>query len=105
MPSEMKEFFTAAKGLTPKAVCVGYAYKLFNGSNGILDALNSQYNKIYLSNDYHSFLKQQNIVFDVLVNLMLRKDLSFKNEFKWMKIKKTLMLTMLILKILNAKNN
>ena len=41
MPSEMKEFFTAAKGLTPKAVCVGYAYKLFNGSNGILDALNS----------------------------------------------------------------
>ena len=82
MPSEMKEFFTAAKGLTRKAVCAGYAYKLFNGSNGILDALNSQYNKIYLSNDYHSFLKQQNIVFDVLVNLMLRKDLSFKNEFK-----------------------
>ena len=36
---------------------------------------------------------------------MLRKDLSFKNEFKWMKIKKTLMLTMLILKILNVKNN
>ena len=41
MSSEMKEFFTAAKALTPKAVCVGYAYKLFNGSNGILDALNS----------------------------------------------------------------
>ena len=63
MPSVMKELFTAAKALTPKAVCVGYAYKLFNGSNGILHAFNSQYNKTYLSNDYHSFLKQQNIVF------------------------------------------
>ena len=26
MPSEMREFFTAAKGLTPKAACAEYTY-------------------------------------------------------------------------------
>ena len=57
MSSEMKEFFTAAKALTPKAVCVGYAYKLLNGSKGVSDVFNLQYNKIYLSVGYHSFLK------------------------------------------------
>ena len=41
----MKQVFTAAKALTPKAVYVAYAYKLFNRSNGIPDAFNSQYNK------------------------------------------------------------
>ena len=33
----MKGFFTAAKAPTPKAACAEYAYKLFNGSNGLLD--------------------------------------------------------------------
>ena len=30
---------------------------------GVWDTFNSQYNKIYWSDDYHSFLKQQNIAF------------------------------------------
>ena len=36
----MKEFFTAAKALTPKAVCTEYVYKLFNGSKGVADIFN-----------------------------------------------------------------
>ena len=56
MPSEMREFFTAGKTLTSKAACAEYAYKLFNGSKGVADVFNSQYNKIYLSNDYSDFL-------------------------------------------------
>ena len=63
MPSEIREFFTTAEALTPKEECAEYAYKLFNGCKGVSDVFNSKYNKIYLSNDYHSFLKQQNIVF------------------------------------------
>ena len=51
MPSEVKQFFVAAKSLTPKAACIGFAYKLFNGSKGPSDVFNSQYNKIYLSDD------------------------------------------------------
>ena len=66
MPSEMREYFTAAKGLTPKSACAEYAYKLFNGSKGVSVVFNSQYNKIYLLYDYHSFLKQQNIVFSCI---------------------------------------
>ena len=53
MPSEMKEFFTAAKALAPKAACAEYACKLFNGSKGVSYVFNSQYNKIY----YHSLSK------------------------------------------------
>ena len=63
MSSEMKEIFTVAKARTAKAVCVGYEYKLLNGSKVVSDVFNLQYNKIYLSVDYHRFLKQQNIVF------------------------------------------
>ena len=59
MPSEMKELFTAAKALTSKAACAEYAYKLFNGSKDVSDVFNSQYNKIYLSDDYHNFVKSK----------------------------------------------
>ena len=38
-------------------------WKLFNGSKGVADVFNSQYNKIYLPDDYRKFLKQQNILF------------------------------------------
>ena len=58
MPSEIREFFTTAEALTPKEECAEYVYKLFNGCKGVSDVFNSKYNKIYLSNDYHSFLKQ-----------------------------------------------
>ena len=34
-----------------------------NRSRGVADLFNSQCNKVYLADDYHSFLKQQNIVF------------------------------------------
>ena len=57
MLSEMKEFFTAAKALTPNAACEEYAYKLFNGSKALSDVFNPQDNKVYLSDDYHSFFK------------------------------------------------
>ena len=46
MSSEIKEFFTAAKVLTPEAVCFEYAYKLMNGPRDVADVFNSQYNKI-----------------------------------------------------------
>ena len=46
MPSEVKKCFTAAKALTSKAACIEFAYKLFNGSQGVSDVFNSQYNKI-----------------------------------------------------------
>ena len=55
MPSEMRELFTAVKTLTPKAECAEHAYKLFNGSKGVADVFHSQYNKMYLSNDYCDF--------------------------------------------------
>ena len=41
MPSENKEFFTAARALTPKAAYAEYAYKLFNGSKNVSDVFNS----------------------------------------------------------------
>ena len=46
MPSVVKEYFTAAKSLTPKAACIAFGHKLFNGSKGVSDVFNSQYNKI-----------------------------------------------------------
>ena len=55
MPSEVKECFTAAKSLTAKAACIEFVYKLFSSSKGISDVFNSQYNKIYLSNEYRDF--------------------------------------------------
>ena len=48
MPSEIKEFFFAAKELTPKAVYFEYGYKLMNGSRGVGDVFNSQYNNRWL---------------------------------------------------------
>ena len=63
MSSELKEFFTSPKVLTPKAAGAEYARKLFNGSKGVSDVFNSQYNIIYLLDDYQSFLKQQDVVF------------------------------------------
>ena len=63
MPSELKEFFAAAKSLTPKAAFIEFAYKLFNGSRSASYIFNSQYNKMCLSDDQPNFLKQQNIVF------------------------------------------
>ena len=53
-----------------------------NGSRGVSDVFNSQYSKMYLSDDYHSFLKQQNIAFAWLVNLILENDLSLKKGCK-----------------------
>ena len=63
MPSEAKESFTAAKSITSKAAYIESACKLYNGSKRVSDVFNSQYNKIYLSDDYPNFLKQQNIIF------------------------------------------
>ena len=51
MPSELKEFFAAAKSLTPKAAFIEFAYKLFNGSRSASYIFNSQYNKMCLSDD------------------------------------------------------
>ena len=59
MPSEVKQIFTAAKSLAPKAACIEFAYKLFNGSKSVSEVFNLQYNKIYLSDDYPNFLQQQ----------------------------------------------
>ena len=35
MPSEVNESFTAANSLTPKAACIEFSYKLFNGSKSV----------------------------------------------------------------------
>ena len=104
MSSEMKEFFTAAKALTPKAACAEYAYKLFNGSNGLLDALNSQYNKIYLTDDYYSFLKQQNIVFACFGKPNTEKRSEFEKTIVMNENKKIIEAYNNLLKILNIKN-
>ena len=66
-PSEVKEFLTASRRITLKAAYFEYAYKLLNGSMYYLgDAFNSQYNKLYVAEEYHKFLKQQNIVFSCI---------------------------------------
>ena len=55
MPSEAKDFFTEGKAIAPKAVCFGYAYKMLKGLRRVESVFNSQYDKIYLTDDYHSF--------------------------------------------------
>ena len=57
------EIFTPAKSLTLKVACIEFEYKPFDGSKGVSDVSNSQYNKRYLSDDYPNFLKQQDIIF------------------------------------------
>ena len=61
-----------------------FAYKLFNGSKGVSDVFNSQYNKIYLSDNYPNFLKQQNIVFACIgkPNTEKRSELEKKIDIK-----------------------
>ena len=60
MPSEMNEFFTAAKALTPKVACVE---NYLMGLRVLQMYLILNIRKIYLADDYPKFLKQQNIVF------------------------------------------
>ena len=51
MPSEVSDFFTAAKALTPKGACIKFAYKLFNGSKEVSDVFNSQLETLILKKD------------------------------------------------------
>ena len=104
MSSEVKEFFTAAKALTPKATCIEFAYKLFNGSKGVSDVFNSQYNKLYLSDDYPNLLKQQNIVFACIGKPNTQKRSEFENKIVMNENKKTIDAYNNLLKILNIKN-
>ena len=80
MPSVVKEYFTAAKSLTPKEACIAFVYKLFNGSKGTPGVSSSQYNKIYLSTEYRNFLKKQNIVFAYIGKPNTEKYLSLKRK-------------------------
>lgn len=106
LPSEVKEFFTPAKTISPKVACVEYSYKLLNVCKGVADMSNSQYNKTYLADDYEKCLKQQNIVFPCIGKLNSDKRRNFekkkKNDVKW-KWKNYWCFNKL-LKILNAKN-
>ena len=104
MPSEVKDFFTAATSLTPKAVYIEFAYKLFNGSKSVSEVFNSQYNKIYLSDDYPNFLKQQNIVFTCIGKLNTEKTSEFEKKTIMNENKKTIDSHNNLLKILNIKN-
>ena len=104
MPSEMKKFFTAAKALTPKAACAEYAYKLFNGSKAVSDVFNSQYNLIYLSHDYHSFEKKQNIVFACIGKPNTEKRSDFEKRIQMNENKKTIDAYNNLLKMLHVKN-
>ena len=85
MPSEVKKCFTTAKSLTSKAACIEIAYKLFNGFKCVSDVFNSQHNKLYLSDDYPNFLKQQDIVFPCIgkPNTEKRSEFEKKNIKQW----------------------
>ena len=104
MPSEMKKCFTAAKALTPKAACAEYGYKLFNGSKGVSDVFNSQYNLIHLSHDYHSFVEKQNIVFACIGKPNTEKRSEFEKRIQMNENKKTIDAYNNLLKILHVKN-
>ena len=101
MPSEV--FFIAATSLTPKAAYIEFAYKLFNGSKSVSEVFNSQYNKIYLSDDYPNFLKQQNIVFTCIGKPNTEKRSEFEKK-TMNENKKTIYSYNNLLKILNIKN-
>ena len=103
MPSEEKEFFIAAKSLTPKAACIEFVYKLFNGSKGVSDIFNSQYNKIYPSDDYPNFLKQS-IVFACTGKPNTEKRFEFEKKIVMIENKKTIDSHSNLLKILKIKN-
>ena len=106
MPSEVKEFFTPAKTISPKVACVEYSYKLLNVCKGVADMSNSQYNKTYLADDYEKCLKQQNIVFPCIGKLNSDKRRNFEKKKKMMlnENEKTIDAYNNLLKILNAKN-
>ena len=100
MPSEIKELFTAPEALALKAAFAEYAYKLFIGSKGLSDVFNSQCNKIYLSDDYYSFLKWQNIVFACIG----KPNIEFEKRIEMNENKKTIDAYNNLWKILNVKN-
>ena len=104
MPSEVKEFFTAAKALTPKPACIEFAYKLFNGSKGVSDVFNSQYNKISFSKEYRDFLKKRNIVFACIQKPNTEKRSEFEKKIVMNESKKTIDAYNNLLKILIVKN-
>ena len=90
--------------LTPKAAYIEFAYKLFNGSKSVSEVFNSQYNKIYLSDDYPNFLKQQNIVFTCIGKPNTEKRSEFEKKTIMNENKKTIDSYNNLLKILNLKN-
>ena len=87
-------------------ICGEYAYKLFNGFKGVSVVFNSQYNKIYLLHNYHSFLKQQNIVFSCIgkPNTEKRFWKEFEKRIQMNENKKNIDAYNNLLKILNVKN-
>ena len=104
MPSEVKKNFTTAKSLTPKATCIEVAYKLFNGFKSVSDVFNSQHNKLYLSDDYPNFLKQQNIVFACTGKPNTEKMSEFEKKILMNENKETIDSYNSLLKILNIKD-
>ena len=79
-------------------------WKLFNGSKGVADVFNSQYNKIYLADDYRKFLKQQNIVFACIGKHESDKRHNFEKKMMFNENKKTINAYNNLLKTLNAEN-
>ena len=65
---------------------------------------NLQYNKIYLTDDYHSFLKQQNIVFACIGKPNTEKRSEFEKKIVMNENKKIIEAYNNLLKILNIKN-
>ena len=79
-------------------------WKLFNGSKGVADVFNSQYNKIYLPDDYRKFLKQQNILFACIGKHESDKRHNFEKKMMFNENKKTIHAYNNLLKTLNAEN-
>ena len=104
MPSKIKEFFTAAKTLTPKEACAEYAYKVLNGSKTVSDVFNSQFDKISLIDNYNFFLKKQNIVFACIGKPNTEKRSEFKKSLQKNENKKAIDTYSNLLKVLNVKN-
>ena len=66
MSSPVKEFFSVAKRIDPKAELFECAYKLYDSSKSVDSLFKSLYNKISLSDTYNEFIKYQKVTYALI---------------------------------------
>ena len=103
MTGNVKEFFTAAKAITPKTQCFEYAYKMIKKSASVEKESNFLFNKIYLIDEYEEFITHQNFVYGLIGKPKSQKRKRFeKNMIN--ENKKANDFYNALLKVLNFKN-